>query len=60
MKTVRFDSLPIGATFTHEQFGAMVFTKETETIASATEADGRSSQYTPVPSQPVNIKDCPS
>jgi hypothetical protein len=58
MKTVRFDSLPIGATFTHVQFGVMVFVKNTETTAIAQEPhDGKLSKYTPVPAQPVDVED---
>jgi hypothetical protein len=52
-RTVRFDSLPIGAKFTHEQFGLRPFTKDSEKTAILIEADGRPSRFWPTPWQPI-------
>jgi hypothetical protein len=61
MKMARFDSLPVGATFTHEQFGQTPFTKESETTAlRPSDRDGELERFYPVPSQPVNVTRTPS
>lgn len=56
MKTVRFDSLLIGATFTHVQFGDSVFTKTSDTEAIL-DQHGTPLRYEPKLFQPVDVAD---
>jgi len=54
--TVSFQSLPIGARFTHEQFGEIPFTKVNETTCvRPSDIDGELEEYQPQANQPVDV-----